>query len=116
VFDSMRMKQVLINLAANAVQASPEGEMVRICAYRRAGKLIIDVSDRGCGIPLDNREQVFTDFFTTKDDGTGLGLPIAKKIIEAHGGRLEIIDNQDRGLTFRVTMPLTPPDAWMTRV
>jgi two-component system, NtrC family, sensor histidine kinase HydH len=111
VFDGMRMKQVLINLAANAVQASPEGEMVVVCAYRRARKLIIDVSDRGCGIPPDKRGEVFTDFFTTKDDGTGLGLPIAKKIVEAHGGCLEIVDNQDRGLTFRVTLPLTPHDA-----
>jgi two-component system, NtrC family, sensor histidine kinase HydH len=110
VFDSVRMKQVLINLAVNAVQASPEGEMVAVCAYRRARKLIIDVSDRGCGIPLDNREQVFTDFFTTKSDGTGLGLPIAKRIVEAHGGWLEIIDNPDRGLTFRVTLPLTPKE------
>jgi two-component system, NtrC family, sensor histidine kinase HydH len=108
VIDNMRMKQVLINLAANAVQASPEGETVTVCAYCRAKKLVVDVSDRGCGIPLDKRQAVFGDFFTTKEDGTGLGLPIAKKIVEAHGGRLEIIDNQDRGLTFRVTLPLTP--------
>jgi signal transduction histidine kinase len=104
--DAMRMKRVLMNLVVNAVQASPEGETVSIVIRRNGASVIIDVMDRGCGIPLEKRKEIFSPFFTTKKEGTGLGLPIAKKIVEAHQGRLEILDNTERGMIFRVVMPL----------
>jgi signal transduction histidine kinase/DNA-binding response OmpR family regulator len=104
-FDRLRMKQVLVNLAANAIQASPEGEAVTIRVYARQADLIIDVIDPGPGIPLENRGDVFSPFFTTKKEGTGLGLSIVKKIVEAHRGRISILDNPDRGITFRVVLP-----------
>ena len=63
------------------------------------------MSDHGCGIPLDKKEEIFSPFFTTKKNGTGLGLPIAKKIVEAHGGYLEVLENSERGGTFRVLIP-----------
>jgi two-component system, NtrC family, sensor histidine kinase HydH len=104
-FDPPRMKQVLINLLINAIEASPEGGTVSVHKYQKREKLIIDVSDSGCGIPIDKKEEIFFPFFTTKEDGTGLGLPISKKIVEAHEGCLEILENPEGGVTFRVIMP-----------
>jgi signal transduction histidine kinase len=102
----MRIKQVLINLVVNAVQASPEAETVMVACHQEQGRIVIDVRDLGSGIAKDRRELVFSPFFTTKKEGTGLGLPIVKKIAEAHEGSLEILDNSDRGVTFRVILPL----------
>jgi len=104
-FDPLRMKQVLINLLINAIEASPEGETVMINSYQKRKTLIIDVSDRGRGIAIDKKEEIFFPFFTTKKDGTGLGLPIVKKIVEAHQGYLEVLQNPEKGATFRVMIP-----------
>jgi two-component system sensor histidine kinase HydH len=104
-FDAARMKQALINLLINAIEASPEGETVSVSSYQKGGKIVIDVSDHGCGIPADKQEEIFSPFFTTKENGTGLGLPIAKKIIEAHKGDLEVLENREKGVIFRIRMP-----------
>jgi signal transduction histidine kinase len=106
-FDAVRMKQALINLLTNAIEASPENETVIVSSYRKGKELIVDVSDRGFGISPDKREKVFSPFFTTKNGGTGLGLSIAKKIVEAHHGRLEFFDNTEKGATFRVVIPIS---------
>jgi signal transduction histidine kinase/HAMP domain-containing protein len=103
--DIYRMKQALINLVTNAIQASPEGQSISVETYTRRGDLFVDVVDCGCGIPPDKREVVFDPFFTTKKEGTGLGLPIVKKIIDAHGGYIQILDNTQGGITFRVVLP-----------
>lgn len=103
--DAMRMKQVFINLVSNAIQASPEGGAVEVNCWTRGNRLIIDVCDNGCGIPPGKRGEVFLPFVSTKKEGTGLGLPIVQKILEAHGGRVEILDNNGGGLIFRVTIP-----------
>ena len=107
LFDPMKIKQALINLIMNAIQASPEGGIVTISSYQKKSHCITDVSDHGCGIPLDKRESIFAPFFTTKREGTGLGLPIAKKIVEAHGGHMEVVDNPEKGITFRIFIPIT---------
>ncbi len=104
-FDPMRIKQVLINLLTNAVEASPEGEMVSIQSRQNGKFLSIEVSDRGCGIPPSKAERIFSSFFTTKKEGTGLGLPIVRKIVEAHQGRVEAFNNPEQGATFRVLIP-----------
>jgi signal transduction histidine kinase len=104
--DRERMKQALLNLLINAIEASPEGETVTVACERQRRRILIDVRDHGDGIPPDQREEIFFPFFTTKKGGTGLGLPIVKKIIEAHRGNLEILDNPDRGVTFRMAIPL----------
>ncbi len=105
-FDAMRMKQVLINLLTNAVEASPEGGEVAICTRVADDNLLLDVTDRGCGIPVEKRDEIFLPFFSTKKEGTGLGLPIVKKIVEAHHGHIEIMDNPRGGVTFRVVIPV----------
>ncbi|MDR3557586.1 MAG: PAS domain S-box protein [Syntrophobacteraceae bacterium] len=102
--DPMRIKRVLINLLTNAIQSSPEGRPVRI-VHRRSGKyLIIDVSDSGPGIPCEIQKDIFLPFFTTRKGGTGLGLPIVKKLIEAHKGRIELLSSPC-GATFRLRLP-----------
>lgn len=106
--DEARFRQVLINLLNNAVQASSQGDEVALHCYRTGKNLTFDIIDCGCGIPTDKREEIFSPFFTTKKDGTGLGLPIVKKIVDAHGGLLQIVDNHCGGLTFRITIALEP--------
>lgn len=104
-FDAMRMEQVIVNLALNAVQASPEREKVSIRTSMAEKSIVIDVADCGSGIPLDHRAKVFDPFFSTKKEGSGLGLAIVKKIVEAHKGSLEISDNSPKGTIFRVMLP-----------
>ena len=105
MFDSMRMKQVLLNLVTNAIEASPEGEVVVLRCYNSRRSIVFEVIDCGCGIPPDKRRDVFYPFFTTKKEGTGLGLVTAKKIVEAHGGYLDVSDNPKKGTIFRVSLP-----------
>ncbi len=103
--DNMRFEQVIVNLVQNAIEASPEGGVVTITTpFSSPGNLILDVADNGSGIPLAKREQIFDPFFTTKKGGTGLGLPIVKKIVEAHGWSSEILDNSCGGTLFRVNL------------
>jgi signal transduction histidine kinase len=104
--DPMRIRQALINLLTNAVQSCSEGGNVTIHCYRKGKSLFLDVIDCGCGIPPEMREAIFSPFFTTRKNGTGLGLPIVKKIADAHGGSVEIIDNPSKGLTFRMIIPI----------
>ncbi len=108
MLDAMRIKQALTNLVTNAIEASPEGEKVTVRCYRkRSGSVVFEVVDCGCGIPAEQRSQIFFPYFTTKKEGTGLGLSNAEKIVEAHGGYLEVLDNPQRGLTFRAVIPDT---------
>ncbi|MBW2049386.1 MAG: hypothetical protein JRJ09_12795 [Deltaproteobacteria bacterium] len=105
-FDDSRMKQCIINLLINAIQASPEGEAVIVRTSVKGGLVNVDITDRGKGILPEKEEEIFFPFFTTKTDGTGLGLPIAKKIAEAHGGDLQIKKSDVKGATFRVSLPV----------
>ncbi len=104
--DVSRIKQALINLLINAIDASPEGETVTVFSYLNRKRLVIEVTDNGPGIDIDKKEEIFFPFFTTKRDGTGLGLPIAKKIVEAHRGFLEVLGNREKGVTFRMIIPI----------
>ncbi len=106
-FDSERIKQALINLLANAIEASPEEGTVSIYCYHKRKELIIDIKDQGTGVPSDKREEIFSPFFTTKEGGSGLGLAIVKKIVEAHHGNLKILDEHEGGIIFRMTIPFS---------
>jgi two-component system, NtrC family, sensor histidine kinase HydH len=106
VLDRMRLGQALINLIVNAIQASPQGETVIVGSSEEGGKLILTVQDHGCGIPPYIIREIFSPFFTTKPDGTGLGLAIVKKVIDAHGGQLEVVNNTDKGMSFRIILAL----------
>jgi len=105
--DAGKMKQVLINLVINAIQASPEGETVMVRSALRERNITIEVVDRGGGIPPDQKENIFVPFFTTKKEGVGLGLSMVKNIVSAHHGSVEFFDNRNpsQGVTFRITLP-----------
>jgi signal transduction histidine kinase len=104
--DPELLKQVLLNLVINAVQATPDGGEVLVAARPRDGRVLIEVRDEGCGISAADRDKIFDPFFTTKENGTGLGLSVAHQIVEQHGGILTAENNATRGMTFSVLLPL----------
>jgi PAS domain S-box-containing protein len=106
--DRVQLQQVFMNLMLNAIDAMKEmtdaGELT-IKAEADDGQLLISVSDTGVGLPPEQADQIFRAFFTTKDNGTGMGLPISRTIIESHGGRLWVTGVSGRGTTFQFTLP-----------
>ncbi len=105
-------KQVLLNLLHNAIDASPVNGSIRVACSRDRGDAVLEVEDQGPGIPADQLERIFDPFFTTKapGKGTGLGLAIVHRIVEAHGGRIEVV-NTGHGALFRVRIPLVSTPA-----
>jgi len=109
-----RLKQVISNLLANAVKFSPEGSTVTLSARDQPDALVIEVLDEGIGIPPEDQEHIFDDFFRANNvaeyGGAGLGLSIAKKIIDAHEGKIEVespYQSGKDGCKFTVTIPRT---------
>jgi signal transduction histidine kinase len=104
--DESLLRTALMNLVFNAVQALDGGGTVTLRASAEGAVVEFEVADDGPGVPVDRREQVFEIFFTTKAGGTGLGLPIARRIVEALGGTLTL-DASEAGACFRATLPWT---------
>jgi two-component system, NtrC family, sensor histidine kinase HydH len=104
--DPEQVKQVLLNLLINAIQASPEGALVTLSAHAGGDQVRIEVRDNGWGISPEDRDKIFDPFFTTKENGTGLGLSVAHQIVEQHGGILTAEENPDCGMTFTVRLPV----------
>jgi two-component system sensor histidine kinase HydH len=105
--DQTRITQVLHNLILNSIQASGPDQPVLVCTRRQKGQVIIEITDRGCGIPPGFQERIFAPFFSTKKEGSGLGLAISKRIIELHQGRLFFQNNQPQGCIFSISLPLS---------
>jgi len=105
--DRVQLQQVLINLMLNGIEAMKEesGELIVASTRMEDAKLLVAVSDFGIGLPEAGPERIFEAFFTTKPDGTGIGLSISRRIIEAHGGSLWADANEPRGAVFRFTLP-----------
>lgn len=103
--DPEQMKQVLLNLVINAIQAMPSGGEVVLRTLSESESVLLEVHDEGVGIPPEDLERVFDPFVTTRSDGTGLGLPIAYQIVSQHGGHIAARRNTGRGMTFVVTLP-----------
>jgi signal transduction histidine kinase len=106
--DRVQLQQVFMNLMLNGIDAMKEtggGGELTIKSEPDDGQLLISVSDTGVGVLPEQAEEVFRAFFTTKDSGTGMGLPITRSIIESHGGRLWVSDTRGRGATFQFTLP-----------
>jgi len=104
-WDRERMRRALLNLVRNAIQASDPGGEVAICLNRDGEHLLLQVSDNGCGIPSQKREQVFEPFYTSRQQGTGLGLALVKKIVDAHGGSISFTTRAEEGTTFTLRLP-----------
>ena len=100
--DAGRIRQVVVNLVDNAVAAGPPAS-ARVRGSD--GKLVIEVADHGPGIPEEDRERIFEPFFTGKTQGTGLGLAVARRVIEQHGGTIVVHDNPGGGALFRAEIP-----------
>jgi two-component system sensor histidine kinase HydH len=104
-FDAELLERVFVNLILNAVQASSAGGSVRVEWRNEGGEAIVEVTDQGSGIEPDKLESIFNPFFTTKASGTGLGLAIVSKIVDEHGGKIEVASIPREGSTFRVRLP-----------
>lgn len=99
--------QVLLNLTANAIEAMPEGGHVHLAACVDGDMVALAVSNDGPSIPAELIDHVFDGFFTTKSEGTGLGLPISYRIVEQHGGTIRVENlGDDRGVVFALTLPV----------
>jgi two-component system sensor histidine kinase HydH len=104
--DRNYLKQLLLNLVLNGVQAMPEGGMLTIEADANDHSLFLTIADSGTGIRPEDLPKVFEPYFTTKAKGSGLGLAIAQRIVEAHRGKISVESEPGRGTRFRITLPL----------
>jgi len=104
--DSGQIKQVLLNLMLNSVQAMPGGGSIAILSRLQNDAVSVRVCDTGPGIPASDVEFIYDPFFTTKETGTGLGLPTAYQIIEQHGGELKLEKSDSSGACFVFTLPV----------
>ncbi|WP_404408832.1 ATP-binding protein [Jeotgalibacillus malaysiensis] len=105
--DANRLKQVFINLIKNAIEATSVKGHIHISIQRKNNGLIVSVRDYGCGIPKEKLKKLNEPFFTTKENGTGLGLPVSLKIIEEHRGTVEVISRENEGTEFNISLPLS---------
>jgi len=107
--DREQMTQALLNLLQNALDATETGGSIRLSGSTRAGKTVITVSDTGSGIPREKLDAVFNLYYTTKDNGTGMGLPITQQIVSQHGGRITVASAPGKGSEFTITIPASSP-------
>ena len=105
--DRVQLQQVLMNLMLNGIEAMKEtGGVLTVKTGRgEGGQVLISVSDTGVGLPAGRADEIFNAFFTTKPQGSGMGLAISRSIVESHGGRLWATSHDGRGATFHFTLP-----------
>ncbi|HOY62166.1 MAG TPA: ATP-binding protein, partial [bacterium] len=105
--DSNQLGQVFLNLVLNGVDSMPEGGELLVTTRRLGDEVEIEIADTGSGIDPADEERIFEPFFTKKQGGTGLGLPICRQIVERHGGRIAIRNRRDgQGAAARVALPV----------
>jgi hypothetical protein len=109
--DAAQIQQMLLNLMLNALQAIENSGTIHVQAESREGLAVITVADTGRGIPPEHLAKIFRPFYTTKGQGTGLGLSLAKRIVENHHGRIEVTSLPGQGTQFRVWIPLSKTPA-----
>jgi signal transduction histidine kinase len=103
--DRDQLRQVLLNLVTNAYDAMVDGGLLALEAERHAEGILVIVGDTGTGIDPDIRGRLFEPFFTTKAKGIGLGLAVTHRIVEGHGGSIEVRSQPGSGAVFRLTLP-----------
>jgi signal transduction histidine kinase len=106
--DGDQIRQVIWNLVKNALQASPPGATVRVCAESDGEQAVLKVIDQGRGIDPSQRDKVYNMFHSERTHGAGIGLALVRQIVDAHGGTIEIESEQHRGATFIVRLPARP--------
>jgi signal transduction histidine kinase len=106
--DVRHFEQAVAAIIGNAIEASPSGAQITIRVGRPPDEVSgwhLSVADRGPGIPPEQRERIFEPFYTTKRAGTGMGLALARRIVELHGGRISVVPAPEGGAVFRMDMP-----------
>ncbi|HJQ85499.1 MAG TPA: ATP-binding protein, partial [Candidatus Binatia bacterium] len=103
--DARELRKALLNLIVNALDAIQDTGTLTVRTARREGGVEISIADTGCGMDAETRARTFELFFTTKTDGTGLGMGIARSVVDRHGGTLEIDSEPGRGTTIRIGLP-----------
>jgi two-component system, NtrC family, sensor histidine kinase HydH len=104
--DAEQIRQILLNLILNAIEATPQGGNIEILSGQDERFVRISVRDYGTGIEPERRERIFDPFFSTKQDGTGLGLSIAYQFVKQHGGEIELVEQNGPGSLFVLRLPL----------
>jgi signal transduction histidine kinase len=104
--DSDQIHQVLLNLLINALQAIDHEGKISVSVQAHGKVAVVEVTDNGRGIPPEQLPHIFRPFFTTKGEGTGLGLSLARRIVEDHQGRIDVVSTVAKGSTFTVVLPL----------
>ena len=104
--DSERMKQVLLNLYQNAIEAMPDGGVLSVSLEKEAKQVFIHISDTGTGIQPEIRDKIFNLYFTTKSSGTGFGLSLVQQIIQEHDGEIFLSSTSGQGTTFTIELPI----------
>ena len=103
------LRQALINIVVNGVEAMQNGGRLRIQTEGNGGECVLEVADEGPGIPPEVREKIFNLYFTTKPNGSGIGLAIAFRVVQLHNGKIEVISKTGEGTTFRLVFPAWEP-------
>lgn len=104
--DANQLKQAFLNIINNAIQSMPEGGTVTVATQQLGQHIIVTITDTGHGIPEEVMSKLFVPFFTTRKTGSGLGLAVTRRIIENHGGRIDIESGVGRGTSFIITLPI----------
>ena len=100
------IREVLVNLIFNAVEAMPQGGKITISSAKEADRVIVQVQDTGIGMDEETKGRIFDPFFTTKGHGSGLGLSLSYTICQSHGGTLEVESEPGKGSTFTLSLPV----------
>lgn len=108
LLDTEAFQGALLNLVLNAQQAMPEGGQLMLRTHLTKNGVALDLVDTGSGMDEETRGRIFEPFYSTKSGGSGLGLPIARKIIEGHGGSIYVLSEPDRGTKFTIELPVLP--------
>lgn len=105
IADEKEIKELILNLSRNGLEASGQQGRLTIATAFEAGEVILRVTDNGCGIPQDKHQKIFDPFYSTKDDGTGLGLAVCASVADRHGGVIEVESREGSGTAFIVKLP-----------
>ncbi len=106
--DAFLMERAIVNLVNNSIEASVAGQSIVISATLRKGRLIVRIKDEGAGMDKETLDNVFVPFYTRKKSGTGLGMPIVKKVIEEHKGEIEVESWPGEGTEVKIILPYDP--------
>jgi PAS domain S-box-containing protein len=110
IVDKEKLKRVFVNIIKNAIAAMPKGGKLTISSRKIDDSIEISFTDTGVGVSKEVLEKIWTPFFTTKAKGLGLGLPICKRIVDAHDGKITVESTPNKGTKFTVTIPVKPKD------